>query len=369
MNHTEIKTAISKIALDIGFDVVAFTKAEISEFAKAGLQEYLALGHHGEMEWLKENAERRAAPKEIWQEAKSIIVLGHNYAPPYDPLKKLVRKDIGNISCYANGDDYHDVIKKKLKELAGIIATKFTCEVKVFVDTAPVMEKPLAQQAGIGWQGKHSCIVSRKFGSWLFLGEIFTNLELQPDKPETNHCGSCTKCLDICSTDAFIAPHKLDARKCITYLTIEHKTHIDKKFRKAIGNRIYGCDDCLAVCPWNSFAKQSREIAYHPREELIAPLLADLVTLDDTAFRAFFRKSPVKRIKRERFIRNVLIAIGNSEDKSLINKLMPLLADESDIVRASAIWALKELASEEEFYHLKTKYADNEHDEIVASEW
>lgn len=318
---------------------------------------------------MEDKASRRSNPREIWPEVQSIIVLAQNYAPSYDPMEKLAHKTIGNISCYAQGEDYHDVIKKKLKSLAGAIALKLECEVKVFVDTAPVMEKPLAESAGIGWQGKHTCIVSRQFGSWLFLGEIFTTLPLVADIPETDHCGTCRSCLDICPTQAFTAERELDARKCISYLTIEYKGHIPLEFRKAIGNRIYGCDDCLAICPWNKFAQASKETAYHPRETLQNPLLAELVILDDAAFRLLFRKSPVKRIGRDRFIRNVLIAIGNSQDISHIIKIIPLLQDTSALVRAMAIWALQELASDIEYTKIKNEYWLHESDPDVRVEW
>lgn len=365
----DTKQIIREIGKQIGFDVVAFTRASIGENAKAGLAEYLALGHHGDMKWLEDNFDRRTEIDELWNDAKSVIVLGHNYAPSYNPLHKLKHKNIGNISAYAGGDDYHDIIKKMLKQFAGMLVERFGCEVKIFVDTAPVMEKPLAAQAGIGWQGKHTCIVSREFGNWLFLSEIFVSMAIEPDKPASDHCGTCTKCIDICSTAAIIAPGKLDARKCITYLTIEHKGHIDKQYRKAIGNRIYGCDDCLAVCPWNSFAKRASEIAYQTRQELVAPLLSELVLLDDAGFRKMFAKSPIKRIKRDRFIRNVLIAIGNSEDKSLLNVITPLLEDGSPLVRAATIWAVRELASEQEYEDLKNLYLGKEIDSEVQKEW
>ena len=309
--------------------------------AQAGLQEFIASGRHGDMHWMEDKADRRADPKTLWPEVESIIVLGHNYGPDFNPMEKLQHKDKGNISCYALNRDYHDVIKKKLKQLARWIAATYGCEVKVFVDTAPVMEKPLATAAGIGWQGKHTCVVSREFGSWLFLGSIFTNLVIPSEADENkNHCGTCTKCLDICPTQAFDGEGKLDARKCIAYLTIEHKGQIPLEFRKAIGNRIYGCDDCLAVCPWNKFARVSKEMAYHPRRELEAPLLRDLAQLDDATFRALFSKSPVKRIGRDRFVRNVLIAIGNSGDATLGAVVEPLRQDASPLVAEMAGWAL-----------------------------
>jgi epoxyqueuosine reductase len=340
-----IKDEIKQQAISLGFDTVGFAAPEANPFAQAGLIEYITQGHHGDMQWLEDKADRRASPKALWPDVQSIIVVGHNYGPDFNPMEKLERKDTGNISCYALNQDYHEVIKKRLKALARSIAQTHGCDVKVFVDTAPVMEKPLAEAAGLGWQGKHTNLVSREFGSWLFLGSIFTTLPLQPDaQPEMpGSCGTCTSCLDICPTNAFNGPGKLDARRCIAYLTIEHKGQVPLEFRKAIGNRIYGCDDCLAVCPWNKFAKTSREAAYHPRHELEAPLLSELARLDDAGFRSLFAKSPVKRIGRDRFVRNVLIAIGNSGDRSLAEAAKPLLNDANPLVSEMAAWALGEL--------------------------
>ena len=343
----ETQNKISEQARKIGFDAVGFSPADLPEEIANNLAEYLKAGNHGDMEWLAEKAAWRASPKEMWGEAKSIIMLGQNYAPPENPLRKLAKKNIGNISVYALNEDYHAVIKKRLKELARWLVANYGCEVKVFVDTAPVMEKPLAALAGIGWQGKHTCLVSRDFGNWLFLGAIFTNLELttkpQPLNPKPDFCGNCTRCLDICSTNAFIAPRQIDARKCISYLTIESKEQIPLEFRKAMGNRIYGCDDCLAICPWNSFAKTAKESKYHAREELKEPLLKDLLMLDDACFRALFRKSPVKRIGRDGFVRNVLVAAGNSEDNSLIPIVNQLKNDPNPLVAEMAEWAEAEL--------------------------
>ncbi len=339
-----LKKLIIEQALSLGFDAVGITNPQATAAAGRDLHEFLARGHHGDMYWLSENVDRRSDPAVLWPEAKSVIVVGHNYAPAEDPLPRLEQKSIGNISCYAQNKDYHDVMKKKLRQLAREIATKHNCDVKLFVDTAPVMEKPLAQAAGIGWQGKHTCLVSREFGSWLFIGSIFTTLELPTDNSETDHCGTCSKCLDICPTNAFTAPRELDARRCISYLTIEHKGQIPLEFRKAIGNRIYGCDDCLAVCPWNKFAQAASEAAYHPREALITPRLKELAALDDAAFRQMFSGSPIKRIGRDRFVRNVLIAIGNSNDASLMDDAKPLLQDNSPLVAEMAAWALGELA-------------------------
>jgi epoxyqueuosine reductase len=298
-----------------------------------------------------------------------VIMLGVNYGPDEDPLDILKQRARGAISVYAQGDDYHDVIKKRLKTLARWLATTTQCEVKVFVDTAAVMEKPLAQAASVGWQGKHTNLVSREFGSWLFLGAIFTTLELPRDESEIDHCGTCQACLDICPTAAFPAPYKLDARRCISYLTVENKGPIPREFRKAIGNRIYGCDDCLAVCPWNKFAQAGREAKLGAREELRAPALAELARLDDAAFRALFTKSPVKRIGRDRFIRNVLIAIGNSGEGALAVEAERLLADASPLVRGAAVWALAQLADRERFDAMASRMRTAETDGSVREEW
>jgi epoxyqueuosine reductase len=333
---------IRTMALAEGFDVVRFARAEAPRDAASGLSAFLDAGRHGQMDWLANNADRRADPAVLWPEAKSIIVLGINYGPG----PGAVAPDRAAISVYAQGDDYHDVVKAKLKRLASQIAGDHGVDVKVFVDTAPVMEKPLAQEAGVGWQGKHTNLVSREFGSWLFLGSIFTTLEIAPDAPEEDHCGQCRRCLDSCPTDAFPNPYEIDARRCISYLTIEHKGHIAEEFRVPMGNRIYGCDDCLAVCPWNKFAQTAHEARFHARAELAQPRLADLARLDDTEFRALFRGSPIKRIGRDRFVRNVLIAIGNSGDAALVVEAERLLDDASPLVRAMAVWALVRLAPE-----------------------
>jgi len=362
---SEIKAQIVQRARDEGFDMARVAVAGTAPGAREGLIAYLAAGHHGEMAWMEERSEARADPRALWPEAKSAIVLGLNYGPSQDPLAVLAQKDRGSISVYARGDDYHDIVKKKLKAVAGEIFRLYRAEVKVFVDTAPVMEKPLAQQAGLGWQGKHTNLVSRDFGSWLFLGSIFTTLDLPPDEAEADHCGACHACLDICPTAAFPAPYKLDARRCISYLTIEHKEAIPRDLRAAIGNRIYGCDDCLAVCPWNKFASESAQIKLRAREELNAPKLAQLARLDDAGFRALFRKSPVKRIGRDRFIRNVLIAIGNSGDVVLASEAQKLLADPSPVVRGAAVWALGRLLPRERLAAL----AGEEGDASVAEEW
>ena len=337
------KEAIRKKAFELGFSAFGVTAPEVPAGARAALQEYLQEGRHGDMQWMEEKAALRGDPKAIWPEVKSILMLGHNYGPEHDPMENLARRDRGVISVYAQHRDYHDVMKKRMRELAAWIAREFNCGAKIFVDTAPVMEKPLAAAAGLGWAGKHTCVVSREFGSWLFLGEIFITLELEPDAPEPNRCGSCTRCLDVCPTQAFTSCGKLDARKCIAYLTIEHKGQIPAEYRKAIGNRVYGCDDCLAVCPWNKFAVASKEAQYHAREELKSPKLRELAQLSDAQFRAFFSGSPVKRTGRDRFVRNVLVAIGNSGDATLLDAVEPLLRDASPLVAEMAAWAREEL--------------------------
>jgi epoxyqueuosine reductase len=331
-------------ATALGFDACGFASVEQAWPASARLQAFVADGLHGEMRWMEETVERRAHPRAMWSEARSAIVLAMSYAPDRDPLEALEDRSTGAISVYAQGDDYHELIKKRLKALARWLVAEAGCEVKVFVDTAPLMEKPLAELAGIGWQGKHTNLVSREHGSWLFLGSILTTLELPPDAPHEEHCGSCRACLDVCPTKAFPAPFQLDARRCISYLTIEHAGPIPEEFRAALGNRIYGCDDCLAVCPWNKFAVTARESAFHARQALQSPPLAELAKLDDTAFRALFSKSPVKRIGRDRFVRNVLYAIGNSGDAALVEVARGLLDDPSDVVRDAAAWALAQLS-------------------------
>jgi len=332
-------------ALRLGFDAVGFAPAHLGPEVRARLDAFLAAGMQGEMGWLAERAEQRAHPQALWPEAVSVIALGMNYGPEEDPRGILAQRDRAAISVYARNKDYHDIVKKRLKALARWMVERWRgSELKVFVDTAPVAEKPLAQAAGIGWQGKHSNLVSREFGSWLFLGEIYTTLGLAPSGAEVDHCGRCTRCLSACPTDAFTGPYQLDARRCISYLTIEHKGPIPEEFRAAMGNRIYGCDDCLAVCPWNKFAQAAREPGLMPREDLTAPRLAELAALDDAAFRALFSGSPVKRIGRDRFVRNVLIAIGNSADTSLRPVAEALRADAADVVADAARWACARLA-------------------------
>jgi epoxyqueuosine reductase len=363
-----LKDAVARAAKEIGFDVARFTSAEAPEGAGAALDAFVAQGLHGDMAWLATTRERRKAPKALWPEARSVIMLGLSYAPNREPLAALAMRSRGAISVYAQGSDYHDLIKSKLKELAARVQALHPGEVKVFVDTAPVMEKPLAAKAGLGWQGKHTNLVSREFGSWLFLGAIFTTAAIEPDLPETDHCGACTRCLDICPTHAFIAPYRLDARACISYLTIEHKGHIAQKFRAAIGNRIFGCDDCLAVCPWNKFAETGREATLAARAESDNLPLAALLDLDDDGFRARFRGTPIKRTGRDRFLRNVLIAAGNSGDPSLLPKVERNLADPSPLVRAMAVWALSRLAPDC-YRTLAPSRRAAESDPDVANEW
>jgi epoxyqueuosine reductase len=363
-----LRQMIGREATLAGFDAVAVTTPDSIPLAPARLKQFVAEGLHGSMDWIAETLERRADPSVLWPEVRSIIVLAMNYGPDHDPRDVLAKRDRGAISVYAQNRDYHDVIKGRLKEIAGRIVARAGGDVKVFVDTAPVMEKPLAEAAGIGWQGKHSNLVSREFGSWLFLGSIFTTAEIEPNVAEEDHCGSCRACLDACPTDAFPAPYRLDARRCISYLTIENKGPIPHEFRAAIGNRIYGCDDCLAACPWNKFAREASEAKLAARNDLREPKLADLLTLDDAAFRVLFSGSPVKRIGRDRFLRNVLIAAGNSADLSLIEPCRALLADASPLVRGAAVWALSRLLPRADFKRLSAG-THPESDTSVQAEW
>jgi len=342
----EIRDAIRGQALAMGFDAVGFAEARLAEEARADLGEFLDRGYHGDMGWLADTAARRGDPQTLWPEARTVVVLGLNYAGEDDPLAALADPQRGAISVYARGRDYHDTVKQRLKALARWIAARWPAELKVFVDTAPVMEKPLAEAAGLGWQGKHTNLVSREFGSWMFLGEIYLSLTLQPDAPESDHCGQCRRCIDICPTSAFPAPYRLDARRCISYLTIEHKGPIPHELRGAIGNRIFGCDDCLAVCPWNKFARATAEPAFLPREGLSAPSLAEFAGLGDAAFRTRFAGTALKRIGRNRFLRNVLIAIGNVPvpTSDLIAAARNCLDDPSPLVRGAAVWAFARIA-------------------------
>jgi epoxyqueuosine reductase len=338
------RTLIRDKALALGFDAVGFCRAELGAEARDRLGAFLAAGQHGDMGWLADRTEQRSHPQALWPDARSVVAVGLSYAPDGDPLAALRRPDRGSISVYARNRDYHDVAKGLLKHLAQFIASRFGAGVKVFVDTAPVMEKPLAAQAGLGWQGKHTNLVSRRHGSWLFLGEVYTALVLPPDTPHADRCGSCTRCLAACPTDAFPAPYRLDATRCIAYLTIEHRGPIPHALRPLFGNRIYGCDDCLAVCPWNRFARATAHATLRARADLTAPLLAELAALDDAAFRIRFAGSPIKRIGRDRFVRNVLIAIGNAGDPALLPVADRLRADPDPVVAEAAVWACMRLA-------------------------
>ncbi len=365
----EIRRWLAREADDNGFSTVAIASAKAVPGRADKLNAYLGSNYHGTMSWMAETAARRASPKALWPEAETVIMLAMNYGPAEDPLAGLQRPAHGGISVYARNRDYHDLIKGRLKTIAGRLAARTDARVKIFVDTAPVMEKPLAEASGIGWQGKHTNLVSREHGSWLFLGSIFTTLALVPDDPGTDHCGQCRACLDICPTNAFPNAYQIDARRCISYLTIEHKGPVPHEFRKAIGNRIYGCDDCLAVCPWNKFASATAEIKLTARQDLIAPKLADLLELDDAAFRSFFSGSPVKRIGRDRFIRNCLIAAGNSGDSTLQNRCHILLGDPSSLVRGAAVWALSQLMDADAFAALRKNAVSVETDHTVLREW
>jgi epoxyqueuosine reductase len=348
-------------ATALGFDSFGIAPATARPDLPAKLNAALEAGWHGDMTWMAETAERRGSPTAMWADAKSVIMLGVNYAPEVDPLATLAERSKGTISVYARNRDYHELIKGRLKELAGLLARRTGAGVKVFVDTAPLMEKPLAEAAGLGWQGKHSVLVSREFGSWLFLGAILTNIELPFDEPHPESCGTCSKCIDVCPTNAFPAPFRLDARRCIAYLTVEHHGPIPHEFREAIGNRIFGCDDCLAVCPWNKFAQASHEAKLMARAELEAPTLSALVALDDGGFRKLFAGSPVKRLGHARFLRNVLIAIGNSNDRALLPAAEARLSHPDPAVRGAAVWAVRRLDPDHD------PIADS--DETVRAEW
>ncbi|ESZ00840.1 tRNA epoxyqueuosine(34) reductase QueG [Mesorhizobium australicum] len=365
----KLRALIDAEARRAGFDAVAVTAPDAIPLAPARLAEFIADGFHGSMDWIAETIARRAEPSTLWPAVRSIVVLAMNYGPGHDPRDVLAKRDRGAISVYAKNRDYHEIMKGRLKQIAGKIVARAGGDVKVFVDTAPVMEKPLAEAAGLGWQGKHTNLVSREHGSWLFLGTIFTTAELEPDKPEIDHCGSCRACLDACPTDAFPAPYRLDARRCISYLTIENKGPIPHEFREKIGNRIYGCDDCLAACPWNKFARAASEAKLAARDDLREPPLADLLALDDAGFRAFFSGSPIKRIGRDRFVRNVLIAAGNSGDGALAGVVRDLLGDASPLVRGAAIWALARLVPETEYAERAANGLNSEDDAAVREEW
>lgn len=374
MIETYASDALNKLlvaqAEALGLDALGVVRLDDIGTSEAGqrLQTFLNQGRHGDMDWMTEKADRRADPRTLWPEARSAIMVGHSYAPDADPLLALGDRKRGVVSVYAQGRDYHDVLKGKIKQLAGAFAKAAGADVKVFVDTAPLMEKPLAARAGLGWQGKHTNLVSRNHGSWLFLGAILTTAELQPNATETDHCGSCTRCLNACPTNAFPALYQLDARRCLAYLSIEHRGHIPEEFRRAMGNRIFGCDDCLAVCPWNKFAAASREAKYAAKSDAHAPL-SDILSLDDPTFRLRFAGTPVKRTGRDRIIRNALIAAGNSNDIGLLPAATALLRDPSPLVRAMAVWAVRQLAPAHEQLALREAYEPLETDDAVAWEW
>jgi len=359
---------IRKRAAELGFSVCRFADVRDPWLAGERLKSFVESDYHGEMAWMETTLERRSHPHGMWEGAETAIVLGMNYGPDHDPRPELDEAANGYISVYARGDDYHEVIKGRLKLLAGQIAARLGEEVKVFVDTAPLMEKPLAQRAGLGWQGKHTNLLSRTHGNWLFLGTILTAAEIEPDAAESEHCGRCTACLDACPTKAFPAPFQIDARRCLSYLTIEYAGAWPREFRLATGNRIYGCDDCLAACPWNKFAQSASEARLQARDALKSPPLIDLLALDDAAFRALFTKSPVKRIGRDRFIRNALYAAGNSGDAALVAPVEALLDDPAPVVRGAAIWALAQLAPER-FETERAARLRQETDDEVKQEW
>jgi epoxyqueuosine reductase len=362
-----IRSALGEQARLQGFDAFGIVKPDAAPELKMRLEHFLSENAHGDMDWLASSADRRTSPLAMWPDVRSIIMLGMNYGPDDDPLAALQSRDRATISVYARGDDYHELIKTRLKALARWLIANAGGDVKIFVDTAAVMEKPLAAGAGLGWQGKHTNLVSRRFGSWLFLGSIFTTLELPADTADSDSCGTCRACLDICPTAAFPAPYRIDARRCISYLTIEHKGPIPRDLRPAIGNRIYGCDDCLAVCPWNKFASEGREAKLAARDSLRAPRLADLSRLDDAQFCALFSKTAIKRTGRDRFVRNVLIAIGNSGEANLAVEAERLLEDASPLVRGAAVWALSQLLPRTTLVTLAQQYPD--HDPSVREEW
>lgn len=368
MKPDALKRALIKRAETQGFLITHITPARLPEKVASDLADFLDHSYHGAMDWMAETQDRRNSPDQLWSGARSAIVLAMSYAPDVSPLGELAHQDQGYISVYARSRDYHDEIKGKLKQVAAVLAREGAA-VKVFVDTAPLMEKPLAQQAGLGWQGKHTVLVNRKQGNWLLLGVILTDAELPYDQPESDHCGSCRRCLSVCPTDAFPAPYKLDARRCITYLTVEHKGPIPHEFRKAIGNRIFGCDDCLAVCPWNKFAKEGQAYRRQVRQDLAGLALRDLVLMDDAAFRGFFATTPIKRTGFARFMRNVLIAVGNSGDTSLRPRLIELLGHQEALVRGAAVWALAALTDKSEWQQLCDRHLPYEDDADVRSEW
>ncbi len=365
----KLQKSLHHEAMEAGFDVLGIVGVDELPDLGEVLASFVEAGRHGDMGWLEEHMERRRHPLGLWPDVRSVIMLGMNYGPEDNPLPALEHKTNGIISVYAKGKDYHTIINKRLKRVAGWLHRETGAQVKIFVDTAPVTEKPLAVSAGLGWQGKHSNVVSRNFGSWLFLGAIFTTHELPTSEGTSDHCGGCQRCLDICPTDAFVEPYQLDARRCISYLTIEYKGHISRELRQKMGNHIFGCDDCLAICPWNKFAQLAREQRFHARPECDNPALRDLLKLDDAAFRERFKGTPIKRAGRDCFVRNVLIACGNSGDDSLVPQIEPLLKDAAPVVRAMAVWALGRLMQDDQFLTLQRSHEKEETDIDVKREW
>ena len=378
-----LRQHLRESAAGLGFCDIGFTDATISTENRQGLNAWLQAGHHGSMQWMQETALRRTDPKTLMADAATAIVLVMNYGPDHDPMLNLRQSSFGNISVYARGRDYHQLVKGRLKQLAGALTARSRQllsadsidgaaakppALKVFVDTAPLMEKPLAARAGLGWQGKHTNLVSRGFGSWLFIGVILTNLPLAETADAVDHCGSCTACLDICPTAAFPEPYKLDARRCISYLTIEHDGQIPLAFRAAMGNRIFGCDDCLAVCPWNRFANQSAEMAFAAADSGLPPL-ADLLALDEAGYRKRFAGTPVRRAGYVRFLRNVVVAAGNSGDTTLVGPLEKLLHHQAHLVRGMAVWALRQLLPAADFSQISQTHLPMEKDSSVIAEW
>lgn len=368
-NSADLKQRLSAAAARLGLDAFGVTTPQAIAASGSRFNAFIAEGRHGDMEWMATNADRRADPRVLWPEARSVVMVGLSYAPESDPMLALANRSRAAISVYAKRRDYHDVLKAKVRALAQELASLSGADVKIFVDTAPLLEKPLAAAAGAGWQGKHTNLVSRTHGSWLFLGAILTTAEIAPDAPETDHCGSCRRCLDVCPTDAFPAPYQLDARRCLAYLTIEHKGHIPRAFRAPLGNRVFGCDDCLAVCPWNKFAATAHEAKLATRSDIDNPPLRDLLSLDDATFRTRFAGTPIKRTGRNRIVRNALIAAGNSDDPSLLRAVTNLIDDDAAIVRAMAVWALAQLASPEETARWREHAAARETDADVRLEW
>ncbi len=366
---SDLKFLLQREAVSAGFDAVRVTSPDAIPEAADRLIAFLADGRHGEMAWMTAHAERRKSPQALWPEARSVVMLGLNYGPDENPIATGVAANRAVISAYARGRDYHDIVKAGLKRVARALHAASGGDVKVFVDTAPLMEKPLAAAAGLGWQGKHTNLVSRVHGSWLFLGAILTTVVIQPDAPEVDHCGSCRRCLDACPTHAFPTPYQLDARRCIAYLTIEHPGHIAEEFRAPMGNRVFGCDDCLAVCPWNKFAAATREMRFHARAETKNPPLAEILALDDAAFRVRFAGTPVKRTGRDRVVRNALIAAGNAGDPALLEPVRRLLHDASPLVRAMAVWAIARLVNAADLRALAAALRAGETDAAVTAEW